>query len=150
MSSAKMSKPRDKSGAAQNAAKSSALNFGADWMSVMLFPPSVRRFDQARRSKRVPVPCGDTITSEVIATGAQAWLRLLGEPRGGWCPVARLAGASTGESARPVAERGRVGAALELHRDRALPSQPRDGARPRRGPRHSVAGTQHTAARCRV
>jgi hypothetical protein len=72
MSSAKMSNPRDKSGAAQKAANSSALNFGvADWTSVMV-PPRVGRFDRASRSKRVPVAVGSTITSEVIALGTQA------------------------------------------------------------------------------
>src|SRR5437660_762154 len=106
MSSARMSKPRDMVGAAQYAANTSALNFGADWTSVIV-PPTVRRFGRARYRQRVPTSCGGTITSEVIAAGTRAWLPLLRERGRGGCPVARMAGAPTGESARPVAERGR-------------------------------------------
>src|ERR1700759_5249457 len=69
MSSAKMSIPRDMSGAAQNAANSSALNLGvvvavALRASVMVPPGSVQcslKVFSARRRR--------TITSEVIAIG---------------------------------------------------------------------------------
>src|ERR1700733_15413655 len=69
MSSARMSIPRDMSGAAQNAAKSSALNFGvvvavALRGSVMVPPGSVER-----SLKVFSARCRGTITSEVIAIG---------------------------------------------------------------------------------
>ncbi|BBX41631.1 hypothetical protein MSIM_30820 [Mycobacterium simiae] len=75
MSSAKIGNPRDTSGAAQNAANTSALNLGAVDVVSVITPPTVGRFDRARSPQRVPARCGRTITSEVIAAGTAAGYR---------------------------------------------------------------------------
>src|SRR5947209_2156972 len=65
-------------------------------------------------------------------------------------PPARLAPPPAPEPARPGAGGGRLDAASELHRDRALAAERRHGAPPRRPARRPAARAQPAAARRRV
>src|SRR5215204_5509579 len=94
------------------------------------------------------------IPYEVIVGPRGRWYRPDGD-RDGDIPFGRTAAEVVAPTAAPLAARsgryrGRYDAPPELRRDRPGPTQPRDGAAPRRGARRAAARTEQPAGRRRL